>query len=211
VNVLRGDVFSLFLVCFAPILPFVVLGYFRDHSLDVVTGFLLVGSFMPVVFPHSALPLWYRWMLMLAFPFMIYVCNFLLPDGQGSVLVRRLKISRKTRRVVFVFVVSVLVFLSSAYMVLPPERAFPYFSIFSLQMYFPSSMQQNTLPLSQCPYVVLACEWLEWNMPPDSCLIAHQSLYGWAYLSLPFRPIYEYSCTITSFGTVVSNWFSVWG
>jgi len=193
VDALRGDIFSLFLICFAPVLPLAVLGYFRNHSLDILTLVLLVGSFMPVVFPHSALPLWSRWMLMLVFPFIIYACNFLLPDEQDSPLVRRLKISRKTRRVAFVVVIPVLFLLSSAYMVLPPERAFPYFSIFSAQMYFPSSMQQNTVPLSQCPYVVLTCEWLRWNMPPDSCLIAHQSLYGWANLSLPFRPIYEYS------------------
>lgn len=193
VDALRSAIFSLFLICFTPILPLAVLGYFRNHSLDILTLVLLVGSFMPVVFPHSALPLWYRWMLMLAFPFVIYACHFLLPDEQDSPLIRRLKISRKTRRAVFAVVVPVLFLLSSAYMVLPPERAFPYFSTFIVQHYFPSSMQQNTVPLSQCPYVVLACEWLRWNMPPDSCLIAHHSLYGWANLTLPFTPIYTYS------------------
>ena len=25
-------------------------------------------------------------------------------------------------------------------------------------------------------------------MPPDSCLVVHRSLYGWAKLTLPFRP-----------------------
>ncbi|MFB0559691.1 MAG: hypothetical protein ACETWM_00475 [Candidatus Lokiarchaeia archaeon] len=54
-------------------------------------------------------------------------------------------------------------------------------------------MQSSSVPFSQCPYVVLACEWLMWNMPPDSCLIAYESLYGWASLSLPFKPIYKYA------------------
>jgi len=193
VDALRGDIFSLFLVCFAPILPLAVLGYFRNHSLDILTLILLVGSFMPAVLPHSALPLWSRWMLILAFPFIIYTCNFLFPGEEDSPLIRRLKISKKTRRTAFAVVIPLLFLLSSAYMVLPPERAFPYFSIFSGQMYLPSSMQKNTVPLSQCPYVVLACEWLRWNMPPDSCLIAHESLYGWANLTLPLKPIYRYS------------------
>ncbi|MEM2135870.1 MAG: hypothetical protein QXG44_13530 [Candidatus Jordarchaeaceae archaeon] len=210
VDALRGDIFSLFLVCFAPILPLAVLGYFRNHPLDILTLILLVGSFMPVVFPHSALPLWSRWMLILAFPFLIYTCNFLLPDGQDSLLIGRLKISRKTRRTVFVVVVPVLVLLSSAYMVLPPERAFPYFSVFSGQMYFPSSMQQNTFSLSQSPYVVLACEWLKWNMPPNSCLIVHESLYGWANLTLPLRPIYRYSYLDVGLSTALlkAEWYN---
>jgi len=193
VDVLRSDVFSLFLFCFAPIKLLSVLGYFRNPCLDVVTLFLLVGSFMPVVFPHSALSLWNRWMFMLVFPFTIYACNFLLPGERVSPLFGRLRISSKTRRAVFVVVVPALVLVSASYMVLPPERAFPYFSLFPVQQYFPSSMQQNTVPLSQCPYVVLACGWLRWNMPPDSCLIAHQSLYGWANLTLTFRPVYSYT------------------
>ncbi|MFB0562641.1 MAG: hypothetical protein ACETWM_15655 [Candidatus Lokiarchaeia archaeon] len=188
VEVLWNDIFSLFFICFAPILPFVVLGYFRNHSLDAITLFLLVGSFMPVVFPHSALPLWNRWMLILTFPFIIYACNFLLPDKQDSVLIRRLKISKKTRRVTFVVMVPILVLLSATYMVLPYDYTFPYFSILNTTAYLPTTMQHNSIPLSQCPYAALAVEWLKWNTPPESCLITAPGMYGWAKLSLPFRP-----------------------
>lgn len=184
---LMSDVFSLFFICFAPILPFVILGYFRNHSLDVITLFLLVGSFMPVVFPHSALPLWNRWMLILAFPFIIYASNFLLPDKQDYGLIKRLKISKKTRRVTFVVMVPIIVLLSATYMVLPYDYTFPYFSIFNTAGYLSTTMQHNSIPLSQCPYATLAGEWLKWNMPPESCLIAAPGLYGWAKLSLPFR------------------------
>ncbi|MFB0563982.1 MAG: hypothetical protein ACETWM_22515 [Candidatus Lokiarchaeia archaeon] len=192
-DTLRVHIISFFLLCFLPIIPFVVLGYFRNHSLDVLTLFLLVGSFMPMVFPHSALPLWYRWMIILTFPFIIYAFNFLLPNKQDSVLIRRLKISKKTRRVAFFIVVPILLFLSSTYMVTTTEGSFPYFSIFDTQMYLPAGMQSSSVPFSQCPYVVLACEWLKWNMPPDSCLIAQESLSGWASLSLTYRPIYKYA------------------
>ncbi len=193
VDTLRFHIISFFLLCFLPIIPFVVLGYFRNRLLDVLTLFLLVGSFMPVVFPHSALPFWYRWMIMLTFPFIIYAFNFLLPDKQNSVLIRRLKISKKTRRAALFAVLPVLIFLSSTYMVTTTEDSFPYFSVFDTQMYLPSGMQSSSVPFSQCPYVVLAGEWLKWNMPPDSCLITQESLYGWATLNLPFRPIYIYA------------------
>ncbi|MEM3651240.1 MAG: hypothetical protein QW831_10995 [Candidatus Jordarchaeaceae archaeon] len=209
VDALRGDIFSLFLVCFAPILPLAVLGYFRNHPLDILTLIPLVGSFMPVAFPHSALSFWDRWMFLLVFPFLIYACNFLLPDGQDSPLIGRLKISRKTRRALFVVVVPVLVLLSSTYMVLPPERAPTYFSTLKIQMYLPSSMQYNTV-LYLCPYVVLACEWLKWNMPPNSCLIVHESLYGWANLTLPLRPIYSYSAIDVGLSTALlkAEWYN---
>ncbi|MGQ9723524.1 MAG: hypothetical protein ACUVXA_19645 [Candidatus Jordarchaeum sp.] len=203
VDILRSDIFSLFLICFIPILPFVIGGYFRNHVLDITTLFLLVGSFMPVVVPHFALPWWYRWMLLLTFPFTIYACNYLLPDKQDPFLVRKLKIPRKHRQIAFVLLLPILILLSSAYMVLPPERALTYFSAINLQTYFPSSMQYNTIPLYYCPYAILACEWLEWNMPSNSCVIVHQGLYGWAALTLNFKPIIPYRYEVKFFTDVI--------
>ncbi|MFB0562629.1 MAG: hypothetical protein ACETWM_15595 [Candidatus Lokiarchaeia archaeon] len=90
-------------------------------------------------------------MLMLAFPFVIYVCNFLLLDKQYSSLIRRLKILRKTRRIVFVIVVPSPFLLSAAQMVTPSERAFTYFSEFNTQAYLAWTMRHNNLPLYQSP------------------------------------------------------------
>ncbi|WXG40362.1 MAG: hypothetical protein WED07_06020 [Candidatus Freyarchaeum deiterrae] len=191
VSALRVDIFSLFLVCFLPVLPFVVLGYFRNRVLDFMVLFLLAASFMPVVLPHFALLLWDRWMLMLTFPFTIYASNFLLPNEQNSILIRRLKISSKTRRKVLVVMIPVLLLLSFGYMA-SGERVFPYFLTITNSSYIPPGMQRNTIPLSQNQYAVAACDWLEWNMPANSCLIVHQTLYYWALSTLTPRPMYEY-------------------
>jgi len=77
-------------------------------------------------------------------------------------------------------------------MVLPSERPFLYFTGTVTQICFPTTMQWNLLPLSECDDAVLAIVWLNWNMPLNSCLIGHENLFGWAELNVHFRPIYQY-------------------
>ena len=193
VDVLNAHIIHLFAVCFAPILPLVVLGYFRNDALDVTTLFLLVGSFMPLVLPHSALPLWSRWMFMLTVPFAMYATNFLFPDDTRAILAKKLRIPRFIRTRSLVVVVPLLVLLSSTYMVLPGNIAFPYFSNVNTARYLPSTMQYNTVPVSMSQDVVLALSWMEFNMSLDSCIIAHESLAGWASLAFPFKQVFLYS------------------
>jgi hypothetical protein len=86
-------------------------------------------------------------------------------------------------------------------MVFPYEHPFPYFVNPYVQLYFITTMQQNTLPISESVDAVLATTWLNWNMPKNSCLIASDRLIGWAELSVHFRPIYQY----TSINTGLSD------
>nr|MDO8089817.1 hypothetical protein [Candidatus Sigynarchaeota archaeon] len=172
---------------------------------------------MSLFLPHSALPNWWRWMIMLVFPFAVYASNALFPS-EGEMIVRRwlegvfhyltkksgswnptskiVRIGVGRREVFLVFVVVVSV-LSFTFMVFPYEHPFPYYSNSVIQLYFPPSMQGNTLPLSECEEAVLATVWLNWNMPQNSCLIAHEKLLGWAELNVNFRPIYSYSGVCT--------------
>ncbi len=193
VDVLNAHILLLFFICFGPILPFVVLGYFKNEVLDVTTLFLLVGSFMPMVLPHSALPLWSRWMLMLTVPFSIYVANFLFPDETGAVLAEKLRVPVFMRAKLLVLIILLLVIFSSTYMVLPAESAFPYFSNFNTARYLPPTMQYNTVPISRSQDIVIALTWLSFNMSWDSCVVAHESLAGWTKLAFPFKQIYTYS------------------
>jgi len=214
---LGHHVLLFFLFCYVPLLPFVLWGYFKCRPLDAMSLVLLGASFMPLVLPHSALPNWWRWMIMLVFPFAVYTSNALFPF-EGKTIVRRWLegvfhyLARKSgwqnpasksltmgfgrRRVFLVFVVLVSV-LSFTFMVFPYEHPFPYYSNSVIQLYFPPSMQGNTLPLSECDEAVLATVWLNWNMPRNSCLIAHEKLLGWAELNVNFRPIYSYSGVCT--------------
>jgi len=51
--------------------------------------------------------------------------------------------------------------------------------------YVPSSLLQNSVPLSDSADVVQAMHWLEASMPSNSAVIMHEAFYGWAraYLS----------------------------
>lgn len=193
VDVLNANIITLFLICFIPILPFVILGYFRNRVLDVTTLFLLIASFMPLVLPHSALPLWARWMFMLTIPFTVYATNFLFPDNTNTVLVRKLRIPKRTRTGFLVIVIPLLVILSSTFMVLSPYSAFSYFYNVNTARYLPMTMQYNTVPISMSQNVVLTLNWLEFNMPLNSSLIVQESLSGWASLTFPFKQIIVYS------------------
>jgi hypothetical protein len=72
---LASQVFSLFAGLYVVVLPLVLAGFFRDDVLDSWTGLLLIGSFGALVMPFLALDWWYRWMLMLTYPFSFYAAN----------------------------------------------------------------------------------------------------------------------------------------
>lgn len=202
-----------FLFCYALLLPFTFLGYFRCRPLDAATLLLLVASFMPLVLPHSSLPYWWRWMGMLSFTFTIYATNSLFPSGEETIAMKILKsvFNRSTRlsryqnhssgrarfnlsrkKVIFVFVILVSI-LSFTFMAFPYEQPFPYFTNSEIQLYSITTMQQNTLPVSESGDAVLATAWLNWNMPTNSCLIASDRLFGYAELNVHLRPIYQYT------------------
>ena len=50
--------------------------------------------------------------------------------------------------------------------------------------YFPSSMQQNTIPLEDVEGTINCLEWLNTNMSENSCLLAHHAFVSWAQLHL---------------------------
>ncbi|MEM3562954.1 MAG: hypothetical protein QXR19_06990 [Candidatus Jordarchaeaceae archaeon] len=193
VDVLNAHILQLFFIGFGPILPFALLGYFKNRILDVTMVFLLVGSFMPLVLPHSALPLWSRWMLMLTVPFTVYAANFLFPDETSALLAGKLRVPSFVRTKFLVVIFLLLVVLSSTYMVLPAESAFPYFYNFNTVRYLPPTMQYNTVPISRSQDIVVALVWLAFNMSWDSCIIAHESLAGWTQLAFPLKQVYVYS------------------
>jgi hypothetical protein len=65
---------------------------------------------------------------------------------------------------------------------LPNDLAFPYFVLFPV--YVPTSMLQNTVPLSDCQDTVNALHWVGDNLDGDARLLVHDVFYGWALLTL---------------------------
>ncbi|MFQ5885010.1 MAG: hypothetical protein ACE5IO_07910, partial [Thermoplasmata archaeon] len=161
-----ADVLVLTSLSFLPIFPLCVKGFFRNELLNGWTILLAVGSFSLLLIPTMAIPLWNRWMFMLIFPAVIYGVNFLL------------RLDKKKISLYLVF----LIFLSSTFIVLPSETASPYFSTPFTVRYVPSSMIQNTIPLSDSRDARIALGWLNENAERNSTLLAHYAFVGWAEL-----------------------------
>jgi hypothetical protein len=163
---LVGRVFSFFGVLFLLVLPFVVVGFFRDVVLDVWTVLLLVGSFGVVVFPFFAPYIWSRWMLLLVFPFSFYAVNGIqkiLRFSRGSVgSVHRLAFVGKLRRVAVVLAVVVPVFcgLIFAAVALPAEV--------------------SVVPVGDFDDTVKALRWVDARMDDGSVLLVHFAFSWWS-------------------------------
>jgi hypothetical protein len=167
---LVSQVFSFFGVLFLVVLPFVVVGFFRDVVLDVWVVLLLVGSFGVVVFPFFAPFVWSRWMLLLVFPFTFYAVNgvgkFLrksreaIGSGVGSRFFGRLR----RAAVVLAVVVPVVCGLVVAGVVLPA--------------------QVSVVPFGDFDDTVRVLKWVDGRMDDGSVLLVHFAFSWWSRLYL---------------------------
>lgn len=162
-----ADTLGFLFYCYLPLLPFVFVGIrgFRSLELKVWGIWCLIAVLFPLFLSFA--PLGYRWILLLAFPM-----AFFAVEGFG--------------RLNFGFWKKVwaglLVVLSFSFVFLPAEAAFPYFRVFPY--YVPSSMLQNSVPLSDCGDVVNVLKWVEANVGDDGVLLVHDVFQGWAFLYL---------------------------
>jgi len=165
------------LYCFLPLLPFVIIGARRLQNHQVKSWFLwsLVVIFFPIISPNAFIPGGYRWTLMFAFPAALYAAEAL--THFKSNMLRLL-------------VVSVLAVLTIGFVIMPYEATFPYYTVFPY--YVPSSMLQNTVPLSDCQDTVNALQWLKANMHDGGRLLTHDAFHGWALLVLGMDQIFPY-------------------
>jgi hypothetical protein len=163
-----------------PLLPLAFLGFYREKRLVVWTFALGIGAFSLAVTPFAAIPMWYRWLLMLTFPVLIF--------GAAG-------LARLANRFA-VPILGVMMILSLGFMVLPPENALPYFTDSHTLPYVPSSMLQNTVPLPDSLYIVQALRWLDGTRSEDSVLLASYAFVGWARLYSNVREIYEYGSAV---------------
>ena len=154
---LASQIFSLFAFSYIVALPLVIVGFFRDNVLDSWTGLLLIGSLGALVMPFFALDQWWRWMLMLVYPFTFYAVNGITRilrssrEAVGSVF-KQVKWTKFTERVVKLI------------LILP-------FSIGLVLM--PTVMQGTAVPLSDVDDTMKALQWLDSQMDDDSILLTH--------------------------------------
>jgi hypothetical protein len=184
---LFSNVFSLFLLLYAVLLPLIVVGHFKDRVLGSWAVLLLIGSFSCLILPFSGLLLWNRWMLMLVFPFTFFAVEGLWKVAKcGKALslsgfFGRLKVTKKVG--IGLSLLSIVVgclfmtwpLIDGKYGIIGVEGTF---------RYVPSTMQSSSVPLRDTEGTIEAFEWLNANMNSDSSLLVHDVFLYWTQLYL---------------------------
>jgi hypothetical protein len=167
--------------CYLPLLPLVVLGFRRLRSnlqLKVWVCWILILLLLVIISPNAFLAvLPYRWTLLLTYPLAFYAA-----EAFAGLRLNAYKLGAGLMLATF----------SLGFMVLPNNLAFPYYAAFPL--YVPTSMLQNTVPLSDSQDTANALQWVRNNMPSGARLLVHDAFYGWASLTLDHDQLvpYEY-------------------
>jgi len=176
-------VLVLFVVLYASYLVFVVKGFFRNSTLDLWTGLLLVGAFGCLAMPFLALEYWHRWMFMLAYPFTFYAIAGL---RKSKVVVDEslAKRWRWTRNLGNRLMVLATVILATAYLVTPVlmmnfNLSVP--SVTSTAAYFSTS---PTVPYEDVGSLAAVFSWLDGNMGGDSCVLLQHAFLSWGRIYL---------------------------
>lgn len=163
-----------------PLSPLIITGLFRFRHFDMLDLSLicLMFIYMPVYLPQYA-GFWYRWALIIIYPMLFFAVEgleWLWKAGRN--LNRKLKLSR-------LFAISILTvnFIMTAYYVAsPPENQIKYFGDWNnYKAFIPTSMLQNSIPLSDTPYVIKALKWIKSNLNNhETSLVLHESIDNWA-------------------------------
>jgi len=188
---------SLFALLYLAWMPLVLVGLFREKLLDGWAILLFIGSFNALITPTFALDLWYRWMLMLVYPFVFYAANGIekvwkTESRFGVPHVQWLKKMKVSKRSVF----GILLLTSSLGSIfISTPLFFDRFGVFSIPTtysYIPSTMLYNSIPLRDVDGVIKALDWLNGRMNDSSAVLLQQALVLWADLYLDKRHLIIY-------------------
>lgn len=191
--------FGFILFCYLPFLPFALAGIrsLKSLELKVWIGTCLVGVLLGVAAFYASIPLSYRWILLMIFPLVFFAV-----EGFNHPNFRHLKIA----------LTGAVVLLSFTFAFLPAGLAFPYFRLYP--NYVPTSMLQNTVPLSDCADVVQALNWVNASLKPHDVLLVHDAFHGWALLYIDGEKVvcygYENPETAAKRITAYDRLFLIW-
>ncbi len=161
------DVFSIFLICFIPLLPFVIKGFKRDRLLDPMLSLLLLCSFSVVVSPWFAVPGYQRWLILLVFSFTIYAVR-----GFGYF---RLFDRCRFRKLLAVF--SIFMVIGAVYSVGIPYAILP-------NSWVSTNLVESSIDWNRIDDVKVAINWLDENAETNSSILCEERLYGWILIYL---------------------------
>jgi hypothetical protein len=166
---------------FAPIIPLAVVGWRRERILSVWALITAAAGLSPLILPTFAAAFWDRWLFLLILPVGIWGACGVKRIVQYVQHVSRMRIAG------IGFLILLLIpsfFLAGNFMLLPPEHAYGYFTNPSTLPVFPSSMLQNTVPLSDVRDVENAVATLNQIMTERSVVLVHECFFGWISMGL---------------------------
>jgi hypothetical protein len=194
---------------YLPIAPLVLLGLRRTHNVEMRNWtIVLVGLALTALIPLSGFVVMsYRWSLLLDIPLCVYASAGIA----GILSTRRPTVGRAglvQGTMVPVFSV-ILVVAAAMYIAVPAQTALPYYAAFPGLL--PTSMIQDSVPVSDMASLRIILDWVQVNMHPETVLITHQAIYGWARAYLPSNDQiinYRYSDPLEGVKMAVSKGYS---
>jgi len=180
-----------FLYCYLPLLPIVIISLKRFGNLQL-RSWLLMSLILLLLPIASVSP--FRWVLLLIYPFAFYATDTL--SVLKSIKWKRFRFT--VRRIAIVYLVLSTVILSFGFMLATPENPFFYFKstqnngINGYINEMPSSMLQNTLPITDCQDTANALQWFKNNLNSSALLLTHTVFYSWALSTLNVNQVANY-------------------
>jgi hypothetical protein len=169
---------GLLVYCYIIILPLVFVGLVGFKvSIMHCWALLCVGIvLLEMVNPNLPLYFWNRWVYLLVYPLLFFTVHGLdnLWKFWSS---HKSKIRRLVPKGFAITYFVLLLTLSWYYLAVGPENQIPFFSEDSGYLAFiPSSMLQNTLPISDNPSLVQCFNWINNNTSANSVVVIHIAL-----------------------------------
>ena len=128
---------------------------------------------------------------MLTYPFAFYATESL--SRLKSIKWKRFKIT--AYKLVILYIVLSTAIFSFGFILMNPEKPFFYFNPTQFNIYssqVPTSMLQNTIPISDCQSTTNALQWFKYNVNSSALLLTHTAFYGWALLTLNENQVKNY-------------------
>jgi len=168
---------------YLPLAPLILIGARKVANRDLRNWSLFcVAAALTALVPFFGLVVMsYRWSLLLTIPFCVYatagLANLRIPS------IPTMRLSRLLSKTVLPAFVLLLVGSAVLYIALPAQSAFVYYAAYPALL--PTSMVQDTVPLSDMDSLVELMRWAASNSDSQTALITHQAIYGWARAYFP--------------------------
>src|SRR5256712_12068677 len=150
----------LFFFSFAPILAFVAKGFWYEPTLVAITAWTGLASFSFVLSPNLSIPIYWRWEILLIFPFAIYSLKGLDKLGlfnPGRAFARRI-------------LIGFFLLLALGY----STGAFSYMGSYGVNSFAPGTMVQGSIRQDQIGASLSSLTWLKSYAPANSMLLSDE-------------------------------------